>query len=511
VILGYAFTFEALRQGSEDCVLHPLGLAIVQPPAGQPEPPFFRASGTICSLPALAQASDASGFLNAAPDSDGILRRVPLVIEYGGQVYPGLALAAVAMARGSREIVLRVANVNTVSLSLDDRIVPLDGKSDLLLRFRGRGRTFPYTSAVDVLNGQGLGDSLKGKLVFVGASALGTREVLATPLDTLFPGVEVQATVADNLLTQDFVWRPEHAVALEAQTVLALGIGLALLVARAGLGWGTLAVLGCLGVLWRGAEWLLTTNGGFLSPLYPTIGLTSALVAMAAAKVTTEQGRAERAGREKTTSQQLMIQTLLSLAEVRDEETGSHSRRTERYTRLLAEQLSEHPRFRDYLTPERVDLLATLAPLHDIGKVGIPDRLLNKPDALTHEEMAEMRKHPAHGREVIVRAERDAGTREDEILAMAKEIVYTHHERWDGTGYPRGLSGERIPIAGRVIAVVDAYDAIISKRVYREPLSHDEAVDLIALGSGKQFDPAVVEVFLRMAPVFKMVSRERLL
>jgi putative two-component system response regulator len=157
--------------------------------------------------------------------------------------------------------------------------------------------------------------------------------------------------------------------------------------------------------------------------------------------------------------------------------------------------------FTAYLTPERIELLASLAPLHDIGKVGVPDRLLNKPGTLTAEEFMEMRKHPGHGRDVIVHAERDVGTSDDAILAMAKEIVYTHHEKWDGTGYPEGLRGVNIPIAGRLVALVDVYDALTSRRVYREAISHEDAVALIVAGRGTHFDPAVVDAFLEISRV----------
>jgi response regulator RpfG family c-di-GMP phosphodiesterase len=201
-----------------------------------------------------------------------------------------------------------------------------------------------------------------------------------------------------------------------------------------------------------------------------------------------------------------MVQTLLSLTEVRDPETGRHSRRTRDYTHVIAEQLATNPAFSDYLTGDRIELLASLAPLHDIGKVGVPDRLLQKPGALTPDEIVEMRKHPAHGRDVIVHAERDVGESGDVILAMAKDIVYTHHEKWDGTGYPQGLRGTEIPVAGRLIAIVDVYDALTSHRVYREPVSHDQAVALVIEGSGTHFDPAVVEAFVGVARTIRQLS-----
>ena len=252
--------------------------------------------------------------------------------------------------------------------------------------------------------------------------------------------------------------------------------------------------------------WLVSRHGIFLSPLFPSVGLAGSLVAMTGTSVVIERRRAESEGHEKTISQQLMIQALLSLTEVRDEETGRHSRRTQRYARLLAEQLATHPTFHDYLTPQRIDLLARLAPLHDIGKVGVPDRLLNKPGALTGDEFEEMKQHVARGREVIVRAERDVGAPDDAILAMAKEIVYTHHERWDGSGYPQGLRGAQIPVAGRLMALVDVYDALVSKRVYRDAVPPGEAMTIIAQGRGTQFDPAVVDAFLQVASAFRRVA-----
>ena len=203
-----------------------------------------------------------------------------------------------------------------------------------------------------------------------------------------------------------------------------------------------------------------------------------------------------------------MVQTLLSLTEVRDAETGRHSRRTQRYARLLAEAALDAPGYRDYLTPERIDLMSSLAPLHDIGKVGIPDHILNKPGKLTPEELEEMRKHPVLGRDVILKAEQQAGIRDDVTLAMAKDIVYTHHERWDGTGYPQGLRGTEIPIPGRVMAVVDVYDATSTRTLYRPRSSHDEAVKVIIAGTGTHFDPAVVEAFVSVAALVKAVSQE---
>jgi len=508
VILGYGLLFEPTQDAPKPCVQHALGLPIIRGPTVHTDDPFFQATSAVCNIETLTAAAPASGFLNAAPDPDGILRRAPLLMQYGDRVYPSLSLAAVRSVTHAQNLVLRVANINTAALGLDGRDVPLDGKSNLLLRYRGSKRTFPYVSAVDVLDGNVPPDEFRDRIVFVGTTALGTREVVATPLDTLFAGVEVQATVADNLLQRDFMYRPEHAVTLETQAVIGLGTVTALVVARFGLLWGAIAAISFVVAVWTGSRSLLATDGAYFSPLYPSMSLLVSLAAMTIAGFGVERRRAERAGIETAKSHRLMVQTLLSLTGIRDLETGKHSKRTQKYTRVIAEELSKHPEFRDYLTPERVELLASLAPLHDIGKVGVPDRVLNKPGHLTPEELAEMRRHPRYGRDVIENAERAAGVRDDVALAIAKDIVYTHHEWWDGSGYPEGLRGSAIPIPGRVMAVVDVYDALTTRKLYQTPMSNEEAIEFIVQSRGSHFDPAVVDAFIKVAPTLHMLSQE---
>jgi CHASE2 domain-containing sensor protein len=508
VVLGYGLTFDRGAHLQSSCVLHPIGLAVVHPREETGDTPYFHATGAVCSLPALAEAAGRSGFLNAAPDPDGILRRVPVVAEFSGRVYPSLALASVAAATGARDLTLRVSNVNSATLVMDAREVPLDGRSNLLARYRGKKGTFPHLSAADVMNGRVPEGRVRGRIVFVGTTALGTREVVATPLDTLFAGVEVQATIADNLLEKSFIRRSPLGAILDSELTIALGLVIAALVASAGILPGVVGGAAGVALMWIGSAWLLSTRGLFLSPLFPATGVASGLAAMTIAKVTIERRRADTAGRERRDAQQLMVQTLLSLTETRDAETGRHSRRTRQYARVLAEELSHHPDFRDYLTPERIDLLSSLAPLHDIGKVGIPDHILNKPGALTPEELSEMRRHPELGRDVILKAEQQAGVHDDATLAMAKDIVYTHHERWDGSGYPQGLRGAEIPVPGRVMAIVDVYDAVVSRTLYQKNMSHVDTVKFISSGKGSHFDPAVVDAFVNVAAVIERVARD---
>lgn len=507
VVVGYAFTFNNAPHASADCGLHPLAMPILQRGESNLDMPAFRATGTVCTLPLLMKAADGSGFLNAVPDPDGMLRRLPLLIEREGRLYPALGLAAAMAATGTRPVALRIQNVNATSLVLDTGDeVPLDGRSNLLLRYRGHSHSVPYVSALDVLEARPAAGIVNDAIAVVGATALGTRDGVSTPFETIFPGVEVQATAADNLVRRDFISRPPGALMLEMSAVLVLGIVVTMLVARLGLAWGSAAGLLLLVGAWRASWWLMATKGQYVSPLVPAVGLVASLLAATLAKLAHERNRAQSATDESHSAQRMMVQSLLSLTEIRDAETGSHSRRTQQYSRLLAQQLCEHPRFKEFLTPTHIELLSSLAPLHDIGKVGIPDQLLNKPGALTDEEFGEMKKHPTYGLKVITTAQKRAGATDDEILSMAKEIVYTHHERWDGGGYPRGLKGEQIPIPGRVMAVVDVYDALTSNRCYRPSLPHDRAVELIVNGEGTQFDPAIVDAFVQSASLLRQVA-----
>ncbi|NHQ94046.1 response regulator [Janthinobacterium lividum] len=203
--------------------------------------------------------------------------------------------------------------------------------------------------------------------------------------------------------------------------------------------------------------------------------------------------------------QDVTILAMASMAETRDNETGNHIRRTQHYVKLLAEKLSAHPRFGHYLDPETVILLFKSAPLHDIGKVGIPDHILLKPGRYEPHEFEIMKAHPRLGRDAIQQAEDHLGMSVP-FLSIAKEIAYGHQEKWDGSGYPEGLAGDDIPISARLMAVADVYDALISRRVYKEGMPHEKAVAIMIDGRGKHFDPDILDAFLALQDQFRGVA-----
>ncbi len=211
--------------------------------------------------------------------------------------------------------------------------------------------------------------------------------------------------------------------------------------------------------------------------------------------------------KELVATQDVTIITLSALAETRDPETGEHIERTRLYVRLLATYLRFSEEYRDLLdSNEVIDLLYRSAPLHDIGKVGVPDSILLKPGKLTTEEFSIMQKHAVYGGDALHRAQHCLGA--NSFLKMAQEIAYNHHEKWDGSGYPNGLSGRAIPIPARIMALADVYDALTSKRPYKEAFSHEKARAIILDGSGTHFDPVVVEKFLEAEDQFLIISQE---
>jgi len=202
-------------------------------------------------------------------------------------------------------------------------------------------------------------------------------------------------------------------------------------------------------------------------------------------------------------TQDAAIYSLSTLAEYRDLETGDHIRRTQQFIKILAKELQSNPSFSNCLDDNTIEMLFKSAPLHDIGKIAVPDTILKKPGPLSPEEMIEMKKHTTYGGNAIKNAEKLSGS--SSFLKFAKEIAYYHQEKWDGSGYPEGLKGSKIPISARLMAIADVYDALVNKRVYKPAFSHQYAVDYITQQKGLHFDPDMVDAFLQVQNKFEQI------
>jgi PAS domain S-box-containing protein len=319
-VVGYAFRFDGADVGSPTCPGSALPLALAGPEASAGAA-FFHATGVVCSVPAVSQAASASGFLNAAPDRDGTMRLVPVVIEYGNRYYPSLALAALGLYRHAAAIQLATDAWGARKLRLDRQAVPLEGRSSLRLRFRGARRTFRYVSAADVLAGRSPQDLLRGRIVIVGGSAAGMQNPVVTPADPLFPDVEIQATAIDNLLQGDSFRRPGDARFWELALALLAGLFSTLLLARLRMSWGALATLGLAAGVCAVCAFVLSFRGTLFSPLPATVALACNVPVLTLFRYLRERNRAERA------QQQLAAATQRSREVLKESES--------RYRRLV--------------------------------------------------------------------------------------------------------------------------------------------------------------------------------
>jgi HD-GYP domain-containing protein (c-di-GMP phosphodiesterase class II) len=503
-VTSYQFLFAGGESTSGSCTPHSLSVAYLHRGSAPINPTLLTASGVLCNVETLSRASRYSGFVNVAPDSDGILRRVPLIIRYRDELYPSLALAAVMLGQGTKQVVLEVLPEGVQAIRLKGKAIPIDGDGYLLIHYRGGRNTFNYYSAADVLDGRIPRDELKNKIVFVGTSAAGLKEARATPLDPLVPGLEIHATVADNLILGDPISRSQRMWYLEFILVLVLGLSSTLFLTKSPALLDIPFLAACIAVLIYGSAWLMGSKEVFASPVLPLITLGGTYSLLTSLHFLYADWEVQRRTEKLLLTQDVIIQAMASLSETRDIETGGHIQRTRHYVKALAEKLRDHPRFKRFLDDSTVDLIFRLAPLHDVGKVGVRDSILLTPGRLTKEEFEEMKQHTILGANVIFEAEKSLG--DDSFLHIAREIALTHHEKWDGTGYPGGMKGEEIPVAGRLMAVADVYDALVSRRNYKEALDHKKAVEIMAAGRATHFDPEALDAFLQIQDRFREIS-----
>ncbi|NLV25332.1 MAG: CHASE2 domain-containing protein [Deltaproteobacteria bacterium] len=506
-VLGNKFHFNTFEKSSETCVLHPVKVSTLsQGGKGEGNLRLPEGEGVLCNLPVLAERAQASGFLNFSPDPDGMMRRLPLLIQYQGEVFTGLGLAMVMKLQGIDHLILKMEANRLHAVHYKDTSIPVDRFGQLLVKFRGLQRSFQYVSAADILAGQVSAERLRGRLVLFGASASSLRELRTTPFDPIFPGVEAHATVIDNLLAGDFISVPAWSTGLVLLLILTLGLLLSTAIAffPASICFLTL-VLSTMGLA------LLTRQafygmGFFIGTAYPIAALVVIYLFLTLLKFRLEEKKVLYGMRELLLTQDRTIETMASLTEYRSHETGDHINRTKRYIKLLAERARHRKKYKPLLTDSYIDLLVKAASLHDIGKVVTPDNILLKPGPLNSDELETMRAHTVIGRDVLQSSTHKLGNHY--FLTMAAEIAYTHHEKWDGSGYPQGLQGEAIPVSGRLMALVDVYDALTSKRVYKKNLSHEVAFDYIKNSKGSHFDPDLVDAFLEIHEQFRDIAQD---
>ncbi len=499
-----AFYFDFRAAASRDCTPRSTSIALLDHTSDTPGVNgLHSAPGVLCNIGRLFDASSIGGFINGRPDDDGIYRRTPLLIEHKGRIYPSLSLQTLLTAAGMRQLLVE-SYPEGFTLRFAGRRIPLDAAGNLLVRFRGGGGSYEHVSALSVLNGRLDPELLRGRIAFIGVSAIGLTEYRPIPQDPLFTGVELHATVVDNILRGDHLVRPQAGSALELASALLAGVSFSLL--SAWVGPLTIASLTpiLLGFSAAASQLLLSKAGLVLSPVPSMLAVISVLLVVSVLKYRREQLRGREMVRQIVLSQEATIEGFAAMAEFRDPETGGHIKRIQYFVKALAEQLRRIPDSPARLDEVTVELLYKTALLHDIGKIGVPDNVLLKPGPLTGKERAIMQRHTELGAHVIGIIVSKLG--QNEFLRIAGEIALSHHEKWDGAGYPQHLAGEQIPLSARLMAVADVYDALVSRRVYKPAYSHDQAVTIIREGSGSHFDPMVVDAFLEIEDEFERIA-----
>ena len=326
-----------------------------------------------------------------------------------------------------------------------------------------------------------------------------------TPTDPAMAGVEIHANIIDSLLQGDFLLRPRTAILYELVAVILAGVLSTVLFARCKAA-ANLAFLFLFGLVAASMTVYFFGKGIHVSPLYPVLTYCSNFSLLSFLNFRREERRLKEKTRLQLRTQEAMLEAIANMTETRDPETGNHIKRTRSYVKALAEHIKNKPAYANVVDDAYIENLFQSAPLHDLGKVGVPDHILLKPEGLTGEEYEEIKKHTHYGKRVIDAAQAKLG--DTSFLKFAGEMAISHHEHWDGSGYPQGLKGEEIPLSGRIMAIGDVYDALISGRPYKGGLDHEKAVEMILAGSGTNFDPQLIDAFLEIHRTFRAIAEQ---
>jgi len=465
---------------------------------------LHKAKGILCNTPAIETQLKSTGFINNQYDIDGLLRHTPLLIQIQDDIYPHLSLAVFMKSIGVTRA--RVENKNFgPEIIVGHHRIPISRNGVVSIGFTGPSHAHTYLSAVDILNQNFSPADIRNKIILIGSSAVGLNDIHHTVFDPYFPGIEVSAVIMDNINTNGFIRQPEKTGHLLFLVCIITGLLLTILFFHVPGTWSLFsATLAWMGLILGSSFVAFVQWHLFVSPLTPLLLGLFLFSFLSFTRFAIEKRSAFIWYQRLSDAQQLTMEAMVSMVETRDPETGEHIVRTQRYAKAVAERLKEKGCFPDILSDRFIKTLYLSVPLHDIGKVGIPDNILLKPGRHTDKEFTQMKLHADYGKTIIERATQKF--KDSRYLEMGAQIAGTHHEKWNGLGYPLGLAGETIPLAGRIMAISDVYDALISKRCYKPPFPHERAMEIINEENGKIFDPVIVEAFLEIEPEIKEIA-----
>jgi len=499
VLGNFAYLYE--KPSDRECLLIPLETAgdiniLTEVKEG---------TGFMCNIPEISKAVQAKGFFNAFKDSDGTMRKLPLVIKYNGKLYPSLSLATFQNISASNKVKID-EDFHGPFLQVWDKKIRVDKGGNVLFNVKGNGGYYNYLSAIDIMtNNYNLND-IRGKFVVIGSTAVGLNDYHKVAGNEFFPGVELHGTFVDNLLNNDFFFIPVWSGYAEIFIMFSVSLLAGYMISRKKAAAYLSVLVGSYVFLFVGAYLVINTIHMYISPASSLVSLTTVAVVSLFSINLFETHKSLKWAEILNKTHEATIGSMATVAETRDPETGAHIIRTQYYVKALAENMSKKNKYKKVLTKDFIELLFKSAPMHDIGKVGVSDSILLKPGKLTDEEFELMKLHTVYGLKMINDAQEKIP--ENAFLTTAADIAYSHHEKWNGRGYPQGLEGEDIPLSGRLMAVADVYDALISKRHYKAGMPHEKAKSIIVADSGTHFDPDVVDAFVEIEDEFVAIAEE---
>lgn len=456
----------------------------------------------ICSYEPLNALARANGFINARAFSDGVLRYTNLFFYYKNSLIPSFSVAMLMQVDPNLTLLKDEKN-RGLKVKFLEKEVKLNDEAKALNEIYPKNK-FKTFSASDVLLERVDKSEFSGKFVLFGATALGLNDHFVSSGGKIRSGIFYHASLIENFLTNSLVSQPNFYKDLNFYLSVLVLVLLAFVIVRYGY-LPSFFVFVLLTVIAFVSAEIKLKSGVYISIGYIIIPVFIIFLFFTLSMTFYSFWEKRSFLKELEEAHSSAIDSMITVVEGKDRETGGHILRTREYVRVLAEYLRKKGIYN--FSPTFIKVLCQAVPLHDIGKVAIPDNILNKNGSLDEKEWEVMKKHVIYGKEIIQKAKmRSSG--KNLFLNAATNIAYTHHEKWDGSGYPQGLKGDEIPIEGRLMAIADVYDALTSKRVYKEKFNYEKAENMIINESGTHFDPILIKAFIDLKSEFRKIAQK---
>ncbi len=463
---------------------------------------FLETNYFMCNTYILQNSVKNVGFINASLSHDGLLRKYSLAYIYHNKLVPSLSVSMLHSLDRTLNLTFEDTYLNQYTLNVLNRKI-VSNESGEVLNYFYHPKQFHVISASDILSDNFDPKLISGKFVFLGATAVGLSDKYSILGEQIAPGIFAHASFIENFLSDQLVYSLSklkyifYALSFVCVLFLTFLIYIKRYLFASLIFFAKSSIAFLMSYIFY-KHGLYLPIGFFITPLF--ISYVVMLLFLSFILTKREKELAFKLSHIRAT----ITNSMMTMVESRDQETGHHIIRTREFAKMLAVYLHKNTEYRKILNQETIQAIYQATPLHDIGKVGIPDLVLKKPGKYDENDREIMNKHPQIGYNIVLNS-LDESLKKDKFLQTTLNIIYTHHERWDGYGYPRGLEGENIPIEGRIVALVDVYDALTSKRCYKDAFSFEQSEQIILDGKGTHFDPIIVDAFMVLKDEFKQI------